>query len=182
MRAFLARQRGLPFSYAHVGASRGEPPSRYVVDRHRARLGAGTAAFVAACEALRRWEMFNVGWVEVYPSDRQLAEGQEIAILAHVSGVWFLNACRVVYLVEESGPIERLGFAYGTLEDHAEQGEERFVVEWDHGDDVVSYEQSAFSRPNHPLVWAGYEFARRTQKRFARDAMAAMRRAVSEGT
>ena len=42
-----------------------------------------------------------------------------------------MNAGRVVYLVDEDGPVPRFGFAYGTLPGHAESGEERFLVEWD---------------------------------------------------
>ena len=30
-------------------------------------------------------------------------------------GFWWLNACRIVYVVDEAGPITQFGFAYGTL-------------------------------------------------------------------
>ena len=67
-------------------------------------------------------------------------------------GFWSLNACRIVYTIDEEGPVVRFGFAYGTLPDHAEQGEERFSVEWHHEDGTVWYDILAFSRPNHPLA------------------------------
>jgi uncharacterized protein (UPF0548 family) len=35
---------------------------------------------------------------------------------------WWLNACRIVYVVDEEGPVKRFGFAYGTLPEHAESG------------------------------------------------------------
>jgi uncharacterized protein (UPF0548 family) len=92
--------------------------------------------------------------------------------------VWWLNACRIVYAVDEMGPVCRFGFAYGTLPGHAESGEERFLVEWDRADDDVWYDIIAFSRPNHLLARLGYPLTRRTQKRFARDSAAAMRKAV----
>ena len=50
-------------------------------------------------------------------------------------GLWWLNACRIVYVVDESGPISKFGFAYGTLPGHVESGEERFLIEWDRGDE-----------------------------------------------
>jgi alpha-ketoglutarate-dependent taurine dioxygenase len=44
-------------------------------------------------------------------------------------------------------PVRRFAFAYGTLAEHAESGEERFQVEW-REDDSVWYDILAFSRPN----------------------------------
>lgn len=64
-------------------------------------------------------------------------------------GLWWLNACRIVYVVDESGPISRFGLAYGTLPGHVERGEERFMIEWNRGDNSVWYDILAFSRPNH---------------------------------
>jgi uncharacterized protein (UPF0548 family) len=51
--------------------------------------------------------------------------------------------CRVVYVVDDP---RRSGFAYGTLPGHPESGEEAFIVEH-HGDDMVSFTITAFSRP-----------------------------------
>ena len=79
------------------------------------------------------------------------------------------------------GPIGKFGFAYGTLPGHVESGEERFLVEWDRGDDGVWYDILAFSRPNHILTRLGYPVVRRLQKRFGRDSAASMLRAVHPG-
>ena len=43
----------------------------------------------------------------------------------------------------------------------------------------VHYEVLAFSRPDHPLAWLGYPFARALQRRFAHDSKKAMARAVA---
>nr|WP_256379180.1 DUF1990 domain-containing protein [Kocuria sp. UCD-OTCP] len=51
--------------------------------------------------------------------------------------------CQVVYVVEEE---RQRGFAYGTLQGHPEQGEERFCVEW-REDDAIVFTITAFSRP-----------------------------------
>lgn len=175
IRAFLDRQRGAPFSYPDVGATRGTLPAGWTVDHNRVRLGHGRADFAAACAAVRRWEMFRIGWVEIQGADAPLAAGMVVGPLAHVFGVWFLNACRVVYLIEEE---RRFGFAYGTLPAHAECGEERFSVEWREEDDSVWYDLLAFSRPGQWLTRLGQPVVRRLQKRFAKASMAAMERAV----
>jgi uncharacterized protein (UPF0548 family) len=98
--------------------------------------------------------------------------------MGRVIGLWWLNACRIVYVIDEGGPVQRFGFAYGTLPGHVESGEERFLIEWDQGENSVWYDILAFSRPRHPLARLGYPFARLMQKRFARDSVKAMVRRV----
>ena len=87
-----------------------------------------------------------------------------------------MNACRIVYVIDEHGSSGKYGFAYGTLPAHGEFGEERFTVEFD-SDQTVWYDLYAFSRPN-TLARIAYPFARRLQKRFAADSKAAMQQAV----
>jgi uncharacterized protein (UPF0548 family) len=178
IRRFLARQSELPFAYAEVGASRGTPPASYNADHNRILLGQGEVLFRKACAAVRRWEMFHLGWVELCWPETPIAPGAVVAILARQFGLWLLNACRIAYVIEETGAVDRFGFAYGTLPDHVEKGEERFSVEWHHDTDCVWYDLLAFSRPNHWLAWLCNPYARRLQKRFARDSLAAMARAV----
>ena len=71
----------------------------------------------------------------------------------------------------------RFGFAYGTLPDHVECGEERFMIEW-LADDSVWYDILAFSRPRHPLVRLSSPLARMLQKRFARESLLRMKAVV----
>jgi uncharacterized protein (UPF0548 family) len=178
LRSFLAAQRGLPFTYGAVGATAGTPPAGYVVDRTRVKLGEGEPAFLSAIAALRRWEQFKLGWVAAWPPDTPIREGEAVAVMGRAIGVWWLNACRVVYAVDEAGSAPKFGFAYGTLPGHVESGEERFLVEWDRGNDAVWFDILAFSRPNHALTRVGYPFVRRLQRRFGRDSAAVMLRAV----
>jgi uncharacterized protein (UPF0548 family) len=166
----LTAQARLDLTYPAVGATAAIAPSGYVVDRTRVKLGEGEGMFRAAKAALEPWDQFRLGWVEAVPPGTPIRAGEVVAVVARVLGLWWVNACRVVYVVDEAGPARRFGFAYGTLPGHAESGEERFLVEWDRADGVW-YDILAFSRPRHPL-------ARRTQRRFARDSAAAMRRAV----
>lgn len=178
IRAFIAGQSGLSFSYPAVGATATNPPSGYVVDHTRISLGTGQATFLKAKAALQAWKHFQLGWVEPCWPNTPIEPGQVVAILGRVCGLWSLNACRIIYTVNETGETTKFGFAYGTLLEHVESGEERFVVEWNQIDDSVCYDILAFSRPNHLLARLGYPFVRRLQKRFARDSTAAMIRAT----
>jgi uncharacterized protein (UPF0548 family) len=141
-------------------------------------LGSGQQTFEAAKRALQDWDHFQLGWLQAWPSDTPIQVGQVISIIAHTFGLWSLHFCRIVYVVDESGPVAKFGFAYGTLADHVERGEERFLVEWHQSDNSVWYDIYAFSRPRHILAWIGYPLVRRTQQRFARDSSAAMVLAV----
>jgi uncharacterized protein (UPF0548 family) len=190
IRAFLAGQAGEAFSYPAVGATRREPvaaPPGYDLDHNRERLGEGTEVFVAACGALRRWVMFPAPWARIEPRGGgtypPLEEGTTVAMVAQALGLWWLSACRIVYTLDETseaGPVRRrYGFAYGTLPRHVERGEERFSVEL-REDGSVSYDLLAFSTPRYWAARLGYPLARRLQRRFVRDSLAAMRRAVAE--
>ena len=160
------------------------PPSGYVVDHTRIRLGEGAGVFTAAKVALGRWEQFQLGWVEAWSPDDPIRAGNDVAVAGRSLGLWWLNACRIVYVVDEPiGTVVKFGFAYGTLPEHAESGEERFLIEWDRaGDGSVWYDILAFSRPNQFLARLGQPWVRRLQKRFGRDSSQAMVRAVALGS
>jgi len=180
--AFIESQAKLDLTYNGIGTTATQPPTGYVVDRTRIRLDAGHAAFLAGQAALRAWEHFNLGWLTLCWPDTPLLPGQVVAVLGRACGLWSLNACRIVYTVDEQGPVERFGFAYGTLPEHIESGEERFSVEWNKADNSVWYDIVAFSRPNWLAARIGYPLVRRMQRQFRRDSAAAMRRAIGLGT
>jgi len=174
---FLDAQRDVPFSYDEVGASRGEAkaPTGYALDHNRVRLGEGRKTFDRAIAALYAWKMFDLGWARVVPEGAPVEVGTTVAVLARHYGLHSLNPCRISYTIEQDGgDLVRRGFAYGTLPDHGEKGEERFTVEWRRIDDSVFYDLYAFSRPNQLLAKLGYPLARHLQHRFARDSLQAM--------
>jgi uncharacterized protein (UPF0548 family) len=178
IRRFLGQQGKLDLTYQAVGATATTPPPGFAVDHTRIKLGEGERVFQTATAALRRWEQFNLGWLEASPTDTSIQTGAVVAILARAIGLWWLNACRIVYVVDESEPVSKFGFAYGTLPAHAGTGEERFLVEWDQKTNDVHYDILAFSRMKHVLTRLGYPMVRRTQTQFGRESAAAMRRAV----
>lgn len=118
-------------------------------------------------------------WLRLDRTSAPIQVGTDVAVSVHHFGFYSLNACRIVYVVDEEDPVKRFGFAYGTLAEHAESGEERFAVEWDRGEDTVWYDILAFSRPRNLLARLGYPLSRLLQKRFAEDSKAAMLEAVS---
>ena len=120
--------------------------------------------------------MFDMPWLQLCWPSTPAEPGVNLAVLTYHLGFWSLNACRVVYMVDEHGSSEKYGFAYGTLPDHAERGEGRFTVEFN-SDESVWYDLYAFSRPNMAARLA-YAYTRSLQKRFAKDSKAAMQKAV----
>lgn len=166
------------FSYREIGQSAGGPVPGYANDHNRVRLGEDEAVFAAACAALRSWRMFPAPWARIHPADAPLTTGTVVVMQAHVLGLWWLNSCRIVYTVDEAGPVRRFGFAYGTLSAHVEKGEERFSVEL-HPDGAVWYDLKAFSRPHYWPVRLAGSLARKYQRKFVRESQAAMRAAVA---
>ncbi len=71
------------------------------------------------------------------------------------------------------------GFAYGTLTNHAESGEELFEVFIDPVSTAVMYRIRAISLPQTTLARIGQPIVRMLQARFRRDSAAAMKRATS---
>ena len=180
----LRRQQDQPFSYAEVGATRTVPPAGYNVDVHRVPLGHGRATFAAAQDAICAWKMFPPEMTRLCFPDQPIAVGTTVGVLCRDLGLWSLHAARIVYVIDETaattaGAVDRFGFAYGTLPDHAERGEERFLVEWRRTDDAVWYDILAFSRPRHLFAKLAYPYVRRLQRRFRELSGEAMQRAVA---
>ena len=185
IRQFISSQHNLPFSYREVGATRSEVvlsattvplKSDYKIDHNRMRLGDGEDVYLRAVAALKSWKQFDLGWVTIVPPNTPVEVGRTVAVQARTFGFWSLSAARIVYVIEDEAPVKRFGFAYGTLPNHVECGEERFTIE-QREDGSVWYDIYAFSHPQHPLVRLGFPVARKLQKRFVRDSLAVMARA-----
>jgi uncharacterized protein (UPF0548 family) len=181
LRRILESQALLAFTYPGVGTTEtnAPPPVGYVVDHTRSLLGQGSTTFERARAGLEGWRQFQLGWLEAFPSDTPIRDGETVFILARVFGLWWTNAARIVYTIDEPGePVARFGFAYGTLPGHVESGEERFLLEWDRDTDQVWFDILAFSRPRHFLTRIGRRQARVMQKRFGQQSSEAMQSIV----
>src|SRR5215211_2635737 len=177
IRRFMSTRKADSFSYSEVGATRGLPPPGYNIDHNRTALGRGKDDYERAKKAVREWKMFDVRGLQLFYPDTPIEVGCDVAPLARHLGFYSLNSCRIVYVIDEPN---KFGFAYGTLTEHLEIGEERFRVEFDPGSGVVSYDIFAFSRPGHILVKLGYLYGRYKQRQFAVGSKQAMERALDE--
>jgi uncharacterized protein (UPF0548 family) len=151
---------------------------RYTIDRYRLQLGSGEATYRRACRAIQQWRMLDIGWLRPCWTQAVCQLGEIQGTVMRFGGLWSVNLCRLVDVHEYVGDQRRFSVAQGTLPGHVEVGEERFTLEWDQRDDSVWFEILAVSRPGHPLARLGYPVARRFQRRFGRDSLQAMSRAV----
>jgi len=172
----LATHQTNPFSYAAVRGTQGDAPAGYRVDHNRILIGHGVDQFEAAKAAIDEWKMFDLDWVELFPTRPLVHIGTTVAVVVRHLGFWSVNISRLIYVIDE---VSRYGFAYGTLPCHSEEGEERFLIERDPNTNEVWYDLYAFSRPKHPLARIGFPIARHLQKRFTRESLAAMKRSVT---
>ncbi|MEM9917125.1 MAG: DUF1990 domain-containing protein [Bacteroidota bacterium] len=171
--AFLRDEEKLSCTYEAVGISRQDKSlPGFDNDHSHITLGQGELVWERACIAIREWAHFPFGWTRIVPAEEEPREGQTVAVLIHLFGLWWLNSARVVYTIEEKN---RFGFAYGTLPGHVEMGEEAFWVQRD-AEGVVSYHIKAFSKPRMWLTKIGYPVVRMCQKRFVRHSMRQMHR------
>jgi uncharacterized protein (UPF0548 family) len=173
---FLEVSRDLPLSYGPVGLAR-ENLRGFDVDEQVTTIGSGQTVYRRAIEALKEWKQFELGWVEIFPKQAAISPGTTVAVLARHAGLWSLNGCRVVYSIGGSDEPE-FGFAYGTLLNHVECGEEIFKVSVLPETGDVSYLIRAASKPRAVLARLGYPLARVLQARFRRDSAEALRRAA----
>jgi len=169
-----AREAPLPSPHLLTLASGplGTPPRGFVHDLSRSHIGQGQHTFAVAREAFQRWEQFNLGWVRIADPVPKVASGELVAVEAYTAWLWSMSLNRIVEVVDS--PI-RFGFMYTTTALHVEEGQERFVVEFDPKNESVHYLIEAISRPRHILARIGYPFSRAMQHRFARDSHARMR-------
>ena len=144
--AALARA---PFTYRGIGATAVGPPAGY---RHLSRTGtlAGRSLDEAA-ERLMTWQMHERAGLRVAASSPRARQGVVLMMRLGVGALALRIPCRVVYVVEEPN---RVGFAYGTLPGHPEEGEELFLLQRDH-DHRVRFTVAAFSKPATRLARAG---------------------------
>ena len=174
---FLRESRDLPLSYSPIGIVTTDTV-RKALDEATVAIGHGKADFERARAALMAWKQFDIGWVETFPRHAPVAVGTVVAVLIRHLGFWSLNGCRVLYSVGCQDDVARFGFAYGTLTNHAEAGEELFEVFLDPNRDAVMYRIRATSWPQATLARVGQPIVRVLQARFRRHSAAAMTRAT----
>ena len=183
VREYLRSLADAPLSYAPIGCTR-EPDLDHLPgfcrDHERVLLGKGEEVFRRGCEAVRTGRMMPPQVVQPCPAGVPIEVGKMVCNLfrAWLLGGWLVLPTRILYMIDERRTeVSRWGFGYGTVRGHWEQGEERFLIEWDRRTDSVWYDLLVFSRPRHPLAWLGYPYTRWQQARFRRLSCEAMKNA-----
>ena len=176
---FLEQARDLPLSYEPVGIAK-QSPQGFIADLASAVIGRGRETFERAKKALAEWRHYELGWAELFPRGAAIEHGTVVAVLVYHLGFWSLNGCQVVYGIGDLYNESSFGFAYGTLTNHAELGEEIFEVLMETETEDVIYRIQAVSKPRAALARIGYPIARYYQERFRRDSISALRRAIGE--
>ncbi len=156
----VARYRKAELTYPERGATAGSLPAGYRHLRRRVLLGHGRPVLDAAAAAVMSWRMHRHAVLRLVATTSEVDVGATVVMCAGWGRVGVLAACRVVWVLDEA---DRHGFAYGTLPDHPEVGEEAFVVERD-ADDAVWLGITAFSRPNGLLPLMAGPAGRRAQE------------------
>lgn len=174
---FLRQSQDLPLSYGPAGIVSTRCAGQHL-DEVTAAIGRGQEDFERARAALLTWKQFDIGWVETFPRQAPVAVGTVVAVLIRHLGFWSLNGCRILYTVGGLDHAARFGFAYGTLTNHAESGEELFEVFIDSETDDVLYRIRATSWPQATLARIGQPIVRVLQERFRDHSVAAMKRAA----
>jgi uncharacterized protein (UPF0548 family) len=178
--AFLERAQTLPLSYGPIGIARARAVPGFDLDETTAIVGHGDEDYKRAVSALIAWKHMTLGWLQVYPPRPSIETGTVVAVLLRHWGLWSLNGSRVVYGVEEAtGVYSSFGFAYGTLTNHAERGEEIFQVNFDRQTRDVTYTVRAASQPRALAAKVAITSVRSLQERFRRESCEALRRAIA---
>ena len=174
---FIDQSRHLPLSYDQVGIAK-QSPRGFSADEASAVVGKGRQVFERARIALTEWRHFELGWVELFPQGAAVEPGTVVVVLVHHLGFWSINGCRVVYGLGDMQAGANFGFAYGTLTNHAEMGEEIFEVLLEPESEDVVYRIRAVSKPRAALARIGYPITGVFQERFRRDSISALKRAI----
>lgn len=168
----LRKESTAGLTYADVGATvRGEHPPGYRHDRWEIDLGSDDGGRFQRCgRAVLGWEAQRGAGIRIIP-DGPVSPDLTFALVLSLPLGFVIATARVVHVVDDE---DCVGFAYGTLPAHPEEGEEIFLVRRAGG--RVSFEVEAFSRPRDPLARLGAPVTRWLQVRTNKNYLDALHR------
>lgn len=175
MRRLVDEERDAPLTYTAVGATvRGETPAGYRRDSWEVDVGPDDEGRFERCgSAVLGWDAQRGAGIRVIP-DQPAALGETFALALPLPVGYAIATARVVHVIRDEATI---GFAYGTLPSHPEEGEEIFLVHRRAG--RVCFEVSAFSKPRDPLARLGSPVTRWLQLRTNRTYLSALQAVAS---
>jgi uncharacterized protein (UPF0548 family) len=170
LRSVLDGQADESLTYAEVGGTQLPGlPAGYNHDRYSVALGDNS--FDAAKRGIREWRAHVDSGVEVFPPGAAIEAGTNVVLGIRLGPLYAIAACRIVYVCDE---VDRFGFAYGTLPEHPERGEEAFMIERD-ATGQVRFAITAFSRPAAAVTRLAQPLARIVQQRTTQRYLDALR-------
>jgi uncharacterized protein (UPF0548 family) len=173
---FLKEKQDAFYSYKELKGTTTKKVQGYNNDLNTLHIGQGDLVWEKAKKSLQNWQQFPFSWTKIYNNKTPLKEGNVVAVLFRLFGIWWINAARIVYSFDEN---DRFGFAYGTLHGHVESGEECFWIDRDTTGNVY-YHIKAFSKPAFWGAKLAYPIARRYQRKFVLESMAQMKELVNK--
>ena len=171
VRALIEQQRTNALTYPDAGFTARAPADAPDLRRKAREID---APFERVRDALRNWTQYDLPWIEVAAPRPPIVEGEVVANIVWVYGLWSVNCCRI--LAVEDGP-DRFAYSIGTLPHHVETGEERFAVERRGTGSLLTIRSR--SGPNHPLVRLFWGLGERAVQRFLREGTERIAREVS---
>ena len=132
----------------------------------------GNDTFETAKRGIREWRAHVDSAVDVFPPKAAIEPGTNVVLGIRLGPLYAIAACRIVYVCDET---DRFGFAYGTLPEHPESGEEAFMIERD-ATGQVRFAITAFSRPASAVTRVARPLARVVQQRATQRYLDALRR------
>ncbi len=183
---FLLDMQNAPFNYTEIGYTQSDCESAddtknryqllkgYSIDDYHLYLGEGTTVWEKAKTALTQWKHFPPSFTIVYSNTESIEEGIIVAVMIKILGVWWRNSAKIVYVIDKP---DCFGFAYGTLTEHAEQGEEAFWISRD-CEGKICYHIKAFSKPKFWAAKLAYPLTRRYQRKFAKESLLNMKNMI----
>lgn len=122
-----------------------EIPEGYVVLEDAQVVGKGRDAYERVGWALMHWQINREAGFFVQPQHAAVRLNEHVAVALPLAGLFAVTAtCKVVAIIAEG---DRTGFAYGSLPNHPEQGEEAFWVSFDEATEDVTLTIRSVSRP-----------------------------------
>ncbi len=169
-------------SYQPVGATlpntKLSVPSNFRINHARRSIGQGPQCFENGRKAIFGKRMVDLDWMNL---DGDVETNSQMLMRAKIWGTKWQLPLQVIEVYDTSIGQKRIaGFSYGTRSGHMLRGEERFCVEWDMTSNDVVYEIYSFCRPHRLLAYLGWPFIVLLQKRFLKQSLDAMERAVDQ--
>jgi uncharacterized protein (UPF0548 family) len=163
-------------TYTSVGCSLSAETPPDLRRRRWSTALASPDALSRARSALEDWQVHR-GAGLVVEADGPLTVGTNVAMGAPLPVGWIDVTCRIVAVVDEP---DRFGFAYGTLPNHPEVGEESFTVARQPAGGPVEFVVESVSRPAHPLARLAPPITERLQASATARYLDAMQQVVSK--